>query len=326
MSDDIEHIQRVIEHARHRIGKIIIGQREAIDLALIAIFTGGHVLLEGTPGVAKTLMVRTLAQLLGCDFDRIQFTPDISPTDIIGQKVFNPKTNDFTVIKGPIFTAFLLGDEINRAPARTQAALLQAMQEHRVTIDRTTYALDPNFTVFATQNPIDYEGTFKLPEPQLDRFLFKIVVGFPNSDEEYELGKKTLTNEAPERVVESGAIEPLLTSKRLVKLREALDRIEMSSELIEYAVAIVRRTRDHSSINMGAGPRATQALLLTSRAKATLEGRDYVVPEDVAAMAYGVLEHRVILRPKFVEEGLTCREAVRHILESIEPPKTTARV
>lgn len=321
MNDDIEHLQKVLAHARHRVGKIVIGQEAVVDKLLIVIFTGGHALLEGVPGVAKTLMLRTLAQLLGCDFGRIQFTPDTTPSDIIGQKVYDPTKNDFTLIRGPIFTSFLMGDEINRAPAGTQAALLEAMQERRVTIDRTTYPLDDNFSVFATQNPMGYEGTYRLPEPQLDRFLFKIAVGYPTLEEEIELGMKSLGKDAPERLVNEGAIEPLLTAKRLVALRNALERIEMSDALVRYAVQIVARTRAHSAIQMGAGPRATQALVRTSRVQAALDGRDHVEPRDVDAMAEACLEHRIILRPSFVEEGLTCHEAIQHILHSIDAPE-----
>lgn len=321
MSDHVEGIQKVLKHARHQVGKVIVGQREVIDLALIAIFTGGHVLIEGTPGVAKTLLVRTMAQLLGCEFNRIQFTPDVSPADIIGSKVFNPQTNEFILVKGPIFTTFLLGDEINRAPARSQSALLQAMQERQVTIDRTTYPLSPNFTVFATLNPGNYQGTFPLPEPQRDRFLFKIKMGYPNAEEEIRLCGQTLTDMAPDKIVESGVIKPLLTSERLAALRNALNLITMSPELLRYAVAITQRSRNHNSIQLGAGPRATQGLVLSSRTKAAMEGRDHVTPEDIRAMAMACLEHRLILKPSFVEEGLTCSEVIRHILQSVDVPK-----
>lgn len=320
MSESVDGIQLVLKHARHQVGKVIIGQRDVIDLALIAIFTGGHVLIEGTPGVAKTLLVRTLAQLLGCEFNRVQFTPDVSPADIIGSKVFNPQTNEFVLVKGPIFTTFLLGDEINRAPARSQSALLQAMQEHQVTIDRTTYDLSPNFTVFATLNPGDYQGTFPLPEPQRDRFLFKITMGYPNMEEEFTLCQKTLTDNAPDRIVESGVIEPILSAERLVLMRKALDQIVMTPELVRYAVAITHRSRNHNSIRLGAGPRATQGLVLSSRAKAALEGRDHVIPEDVRSMALACMEHRLILHDSFIEEGLTCAEVIQHIIESVDVP------
>lgn len=320
MNEDIEHIQTVLQHARHQMSKVIIGQREAIDRALIAIFTGGHVLLEGTPGVAKTLMVRSMAQLLGCDFNRVQFTPDIDPDDIIGKKIFNPVNNEFVLVKGPVFTTFLLGDEINRAPAKTQSAMLQAMQEHQVTIDRTTYKLDENFTVFATQNPTDYEGTYALPEPQLDRFLFKITMEYPTEEEEFQIGQMTISPRTPEQMVESGVIKPLLSAERLSVLRKSLIGVTMPEELIRYAVSITARSRNHNAIKLGAGPRATQSLLLSSRAKATLEGRDHVVPEDIQAMAMACMEHRLILLPKYVEEGLSPEETIKHILQSVKVP------
>lgn len=320
MSEPVEKIQAVLQHSRHQVGKIVIGQKDVIDLALIAIFTGGHVLIEGTPGVAKTLLVRTLAQLLGCEFNRVQFTPDITPSDIVGSTVFNPETNKLVLVKGPIFTTFLLADEINRGTPKTQSAMLQAMQERQVTIDRTTHILSPNFTVFATQNPIDYEGTYPLPEPQRDRFMFKLSMGYPTEEEEFELGERTLTKAAPEKMLDRGAIKPLLTDKRLVKMRDALESITMSAKQVRYAVAITARSRNHNAIRLGAGPRATQALVLSSRAKAALEGRDAVTPDDVKAMALACLEHRLILQPSFIEEGLTCREAIQHILESVDVP------
>jgi MoxR-like ATPase len=246
------------------------------------------------------LLVRALAHLLGCTFHRIQFTPDLSPTDIIGTNAFNPATNDFALIKGPIFTTFLLADEINRAPAKTQSALLQAMQEHQVTIDRQTYPLSANFTVFATQNPIESEGTYPLPEAQKDRFLIKIIMDYPKENEELELAERTLTKQAPEALLESGVIQPILTAERLAALRESLDAIAVRPELVRYVLAITRLTRNHSSIKVGAGPRATQALLLSARVHAAIQGRDAVVAEDVRRMALPCLEHRLILKPNFV--------------------------
>jgi len=321
LNEAISQIQHVLAQARREVGKVIIGQSEVVDYALIAIFTGRHALVEGVPGLAKTLLVRTLAHLLGCTFHRIQFTPDLSPTDIIGTNAFNPKTSDFTLIRGPIFTTFLLADEINRAPAKTQSALLQAMQEHQVTIDRQTYPLSPNFTVFATQNPIESEGVFPLPEAQKDRFLIKIGIGYPSEDEEMKLAARTLTKEAPEALLESGVIRPILTAERLAELRDLLEAIEVRPELVRYVVAITRLTRNHSAIKVGAGPRATQALLLSSRVHAALQGRATVLPDDVKRMALPCLEHRLILKPDFVAEGLTSPEAVRHVLDSIPEPR-----
>ncbi|HNR35214.1 MAG TPA: MoxR family ATPase [Candidatus Hydrogenedentes bacterium] len=313
-------VHRILSETRREIAKVIIGQGEVVDRALIAIFAGRHALIEGVPGVAKTLLVRTLAQLLGCPFQRIQFTPDLSPADIVGTNAFNPRTSEFTLIHGPIFTTFLLADEINRAPAKTQSALLQAMQERQVTIDRQTYALSPNFTVFATQNPIESEGTYPLPEAQKDRFLIKIHMGYPNEDDERMLAERTLTKNAPEALLERGEVQPVLTSDRLAELRESLGAIEVCPEIVRYAVALVRLTRNHAAISVGAGPRATQALLLSSRVHAALHGRGHVVPSDIRAMAMACLEHRLILKPDFVAKGLTCAEAVNHVLQSVPAP------
>src|SRR5207249_6363796 len=218
----IERIKNVLTQARHETGKVIIGQHEVIERSLIAIFTGNHALIEGVPGVAKTLLVRTLAHVLGCDFARIQFTPDLMPADITGTNVFNFQKNEFTLIKGPIFTSFLLADEINRAPAKTQSALLQAMQERTVTIDRDTHALPSNFTVFATQNPIEYEGTYPLPEAQKDRFMLKISMGTPDRAEEYTLAQRTLGPESPEATLASGAVHAVISGEDLAALREQL--------------------------------------------------------------------------------------------------------
>src|SRR5579862_1049809 len=213
-------IQEVLNRARAEVRKVIIGQEDVIDKALIAIFTGSHALVEGVPGVAKTLLVRTLAQVLGCEFARIQFTPDLMPADITGTNVFNLQRNEFTLIKGPIFTSFLLADEINRAPAKTQSALLQAMQERAVTIDRETHLLPPNFTVFATQNPIEYEGTYPLPEAQKDRFMLKISMTWPEREQEVTLAQRTMTKEAPETLLAQGVVQPVLKTEELVTLRQ----------------------------------------------------------------------------------------------------------
>lgn len=321
MNETIEKIHHVLRHVRREIAKIIIGQSDVIDLSLIAIFSGRHALIEGVPGVAKTLLVRSFAHLLGCEFQRIQFTSDLTPTDVIGANIFNPSTNEFTVIKGPVFTTFLLADEINRAPAKTQSALLQAMQEHQVTIDRKTYSLSSNFTVFATQNPVDSEGTYPLPEAQKDRFLIKISMPCPNEEEEIMLATRTLTKEAPENLIDQDVIKPILTPDYLAAMRNALDLIEVRPEMVQYAVALTRCTRGHAAIETGAGPRATQALLLASRVHAALQGRDNVAVEDIRRMALPCLEHRMILKPEFVAKGLTGPEAVTHVLQSVRAPR-----
>jgi MoxR-like ATPase len=243
------------------------------------------------------------------------------PADITGTNVFNLQRNEFTLIKGPIFTTFLLADEINRAPAKTQAALLQAMQERMVTIDRETHQLSPNFTVFATQNPIEYEGTYPLPEAQKDRFMLKITMRCPERPEELSLAQRVLGPNAPETVLASGAVQAVITEAMLEELRTALDQMIVREELVAYAVDIVRATRQHESVLVGAGPRATQALLLASRALAAIAGRDFVTPDDLKGLAVPVLEHRLILRPEFEIEGLSVTEVVRKILEQIPVPR-----
>jgi MoxR-like ATPase len=316
-----EKLKEVLAQARHETGKVIIGQHDVIERALIAIFTGNHALIEGVPGVAKTLLVRTLAHVLGCDFARIQFTPDLMPADITGTNVFNLQRNEFSLIKGPIFTSFLLADEINRAPAKTQSALLQAMQERCVTIDRDTHALPPNFTVFATQNPIEYEGTYPLPEAQKDRFMLKITMGSPGRDEELLLAQRTMTKEAPEAMLASGEVKAVIQADDLAALREQLGLVVIRDELTAYLVDIVRATRQHESVLVGAGPRATQSLIMAARAYAAMSGRDFVTPDDIKGMAPPVLEHRLILRPEFEIEGLSVAEVIQQILQQIAVPR-----
>src|SRR5262249_50254478 len=245
----------------------------------------------------------------------------LMPADIIGTNVFNLQKNEFSLVKGPIFTTFLLADEINRAPAKTQSALLQAMQERVVTIDWDTHTLSPNFTVFATQNPIEYEGTYPLPEAQKDRFMLKITMDCPQGEEEVVLAQRMLGSDAPEAMLASGAVRPMLTEERLVNLRLGFERIVVREELLRYIVDIVRATRRHPSILVGAGPRGTQALLLSSRAQAALSERDFVTPDDVKTMAYPVLDHRLILRPEFELEGLSVREVIENILKEIAVPR-----
>jgi MoxR-like ATPase len=313
--------QETLARARAEIQKVIIGQEQVVDLALMAILTGQHALVEGVPGVAKTLLVRTLAAVLHCQFARIQFTPDLMPSDITGTNVFNLQRNEFTLIKGPVFTDFLLADEINRAPAKTQAALLQAMQERAVTIDRETHALSPNFTVFATQNPIEYEGTYPLPEAQKDRFMLKINMACPGREEELTLARRMLQGEAPENVLARGEVQPVLGPNELQRLRAAMEAITVRDELVAYLLDLVRATREHEALLAGAGPRATQSLLLASRASAALAGRDFVTPDDIKALALPVLEHRLVLRPEFEIEGLTVREVVERILQETPVPR-----
>src|ERR1041385_623207 len=320
MTERLEQLHQTLEAAREEGGKGILGQDDAGPSALIVILARQHALSEGGPGVAKTLLARTLAHVLGCEFARIQFTPDLMPADITGTNVFDFARNEFTLVRGPVFTSFLLADEINRAPAKTQSALLQAMQERTVTIDRETHPLPANFTVFATQNPIEYEGTYPLPEAQKDRFLLKMPMTAPERDQELALALRMLGENAPEACLERGAVRPVLPPGELERAREAVSDIAMRDEIAAYIVDVIRRTRTHESVMVGAGPRATQALVVSSRAHAALAGRDFVTPDDVKAMAIPVLEHRLILRPEFEIEGATPVETVQKILESVAVP------
>lgn len=316
----LEQMQQALAVVRAEIHQVVIGQELAVDHALIAILCGQHALLEGVPGVAKTLLARTLAVVLGGSFQRIQFTPDLMPADITGTSIFNLQKNEFTFAPGPIFADYVLADEINRAPAKTQSALLEAMQERQVTMDRQTYPLPAGFTVFATQNPIEFEGTYPLAEAQKDRFMLKIRMPLPGREAELELAHRMLSGDSPEKRLVSGSVRALLSGEWLVALREAMGQVRMREELIGYVLDVVRRTRQEESVLVGAGPRATQSLLAASRAHAALALRDFVTPDDVKAMAPPVLEHRLILRPEFEVEGLTVEEAVKKILESVPVP------
>lgn len=321
MNPELEHLSQTLTRARQEIAKVIIGQEDVIEKALITILTGSHALIEGVPGVAKTLLVRTLARVLSCESDRIQFTPDLMPADITGTNVYSMKTQDFHLIKGPIFTTFLLADEINRAPAKTQAALLQAMQERTVSIDRDHHELDPGFTVFATQNPVEHEGTYPLPEAQKDRFMLKIIMGYPEETDEQTLALKMLGTDTPEKALAGNVVEPVLNAGELDNLRAALNHVVVRDELVKYIVSLIRATRTSESVLVGAGPRATQALLLASRAMAALSNRDYATPDDVKTMALPVLEHRLLLRPEYEIEGLSIAEVIAQLLQTVTVPR-----
>jgi MoxR-like ATPase len=321
MHAELERLTATLNAARTEVGRVIIGQANAIEQSLIVILTGQHALIEGVPGVAKTLLVRTLGRVLGCDWARIQFTPDLMPADITGTNVFNLQRHEFNFVPGPVFTTFLLADEINRAPAKTQSALLQAMQERRVTVDRTSYPLSPLFTVFATQNPIEFEGTYPLPEAQKDRFMLKIVMTAPDRDGEMDLARRSLGPDAPEVVLDRGEIRAVATLDTLAAQREALAHVVIRDELVAYGLDIVRKTRAHESILVGAGPRATQAVLRSARALALLRGRDFVTPDDVREMTVPVLEHRLILRPEYELEGLTVAEVIGRVVEGVPVPR-----
>jgi MoxR-like ATPase len=321
VAQDLESLKEVLGRVRDEVARVIIGQRDVVDLALVAIFTRQHALVEGVPGIAKTLLVRTLSRAMGCDFARIQFTPDLMPADIIGTNVFDMRSSSFTLVKGPVFTSFLLADEINRAPSKTQSALLQAMQERCVTIDRDTHTLSPLFTVFATQNPIEYEGTYPLPEAQKDRFMLKIRMDCPNRVDELDLARRMLGADAPESTLANGGVRQVISQEELTGMHGLLAQVVVREELLAYMVDVVRRTRADNAILVGAGPRATQALILASRIYAAIHGRDFVTPDDVKMLAVPVLEHRLVLRPEYEIEGLGVDEVIQRILQEVPVPR-----
>jgi MoxR-like ATPase len=316
-----DQFQTSISTVTAEIAKVIIGQEDAVRYSLVTVLCNQHALIEGVPGLAKTLLARTLAAVLGAEFKRIQFTPDLMPADITGTHVFNLQRNEFSLVKGPLFTTFLLADEINRAPAKTQSALLEAMQERTITIDRDTFRLSPHFTVFATQNPIESEGTYPLPEAQKDRFLLKIPMTWPEHDDERSLAQRSLTEQAPESVLRRGEVAACLSEPDLECLRQALAQVRVSDELVDYAVQVVRRTRTDDNILVGAGPRATQGLLRAARAWAAIGGRDFVSPDDIRAVALPVMEHRLLLRPEAELEGARPAEVLDRILHEVAVPR-----
>jgi MoxR-like ATPase len=301
-------------------GRAIVGQQRAIQEMLVAVLAGGHVLLEGVPGVAKTLMVRALAVCLGREFTRVQMTPDLMPSDIIGTYVFDAASNEFHLRRGPIFTEFLLADEINRAPAKTQSALLEGMQEQQVSIEGVTHPLPAEFTVFATQNPVEFEGTYPLPEAQLDRFMLKVIVDYPAGEQENDLLRRYHRGfDATD--LEGAGLEPVLEEETLTRCREEIAGVRVEEELFSYISSITRATRTNPSVMLGCSPRASVMLLLTSRVLAALQGRDYLIPDDVKQMAPPTLRHRMVLRPEADIEGLDADDIVAGVLASTEVPR-----
>jgi len=301
-------------------GRVIVGQEATIELLFVALLAGGHVLIEGVPGTAKTLMAKTLALLLRADFTRVQFTPDLMPSDILGTSVFDLSSSRFYLKQGPIFTNFLLADEINRAPAKTQAALLEAMEERQVTLDGTRYPLPDPFITVATQNPIEYEGTYPLPEAQIDRFLFKLLVDYGTSDEEQEILNRYHRG-FDARALDALGLEPVLGPGDLASLRAEFQAVTVDPGVIGYITRIVRETRESRDIRLGASPRAAIALLLGSKVLAALDGRDFVLPDDVKRLALPVLRHRIVLKPEVELEGMTADMVVSNVLAAIEVPR-----
>jgi MoxR-like ATPase len=317
---DVQEIRAVADGVREEVRKAVVGQDEVMELMLASLLVGGHILLEGVPGTAKTLITRAFAAALRLQFGRIQFTPDLMPGDVLGTNLFNFQTNSFVLTKGPIFTQLLLADEINRTPPKTQAALLQAMNERAVTIDGKDYALGEEFMVVATQNPIEQQGTYPLPEAQLDRFLFKIVIDHPSREEEREIVRRHGHRSAMPRLEDFG-LATAADAAMLAKIRAAVTGLFLSQELIDYIVDVVRATREHSALEVGGSTRAANMLAASARALAALRGRDFVIPDDVKALALPVLRHRLTLSPSAEIEGLTADRVVREILDQTPAPR-----
>ena len=316
----METIQKEYQTVKQQLMKVIKGQEEVIELVLIAFFAGGHVLIEGLPGLGKTLLVNALSRVVSGNFKRIQFTPDLMPSDIIGTTIYNMESNTFQVKKGPVFTNLLLADEINRSPAKTQSALLQAMQEKEVTIDGNNFPLGEFFMCLATQNPIELEGTFPLPEAQVDRFLMKINITYPPRMEENNIlvsYRDGLLSDKPKSL----NLEPVIDEQRFVKIKDTIAGIFVDDKIINYITEITNATRDYPGIEVGASPRGSVALLQTSRVKAAVEGRDFVIPDDVKYLAFPVLRHRLILEPEAEIEGFSADDYLKKIIEKIKVPR-----
>lgn len=317
---EIIKVKEIFGKIKDEIRKAIVGQNDVIDLILAALLCRGHVLLEGVPGTAKTLTIRCLAYCIKANFQRIQMTPDLMPSDIIGTNVFDQKTSSFYVHKGPIFSDIILVDEINRAPAKTQSALLESMEERQVTIEGNKFKLSPIFMVLATQNPLEFEGTYPLPEAQLDRFLFKILINYPSQVEENKILEKFESGFRSDRLEEIGIVQ-VAEPQDIIQSQELLTKVTTKPTIINYITQIVRTTREHPSIYLGAGVRASIGVLLASKAVALLEGRDYVIPDDVKKVVVPTLRHRIFLKPELELEGVTTDSVLSNILNQIKVPR-----
>ncbi|HZP24662.1 MAG TPA: MoxR family ATPase [Terriglobales bacterium] len=315
----MQAVPQLLEHLRQESGKVIVGQDEFRDQCLATLLCRGHALLEGVPGVAKTLLVKTLSRILGLEFQRVQCTSDLMPADIIGTNVLNMATSTFNLHKGPVFTDLLLVDEINRMPPRTQAALLECMEEYQVTIDGVRHQLPAEFSVFATQNPVEFEGTYPLPEAQLDRFLLKIRVPYPAASDEVKI-LNNVQNGFEAREIDSIGLTPL-PAGLLAQAQKEVKTVKVEPALFGYIVQIARRTRDWPSLSLGASPRAAISLMVVARAIAAMDARDYIIPDDVKAAAPPVLRHRVVLKPEADLEGLTADLIIADVLRAVEVPK-----
>ncbi|HEY9542698.1 AAA family ATPase [Prevotella sp.] len=315
---DLNAFSEKAARLRQETAKVIVGQQEAVDLLLTAILADGHVLIEGVPGVAKTLLARLMSRLIDARFSRIQFTPDLMPSDVLGTTVFNMKTSEFDFHEGPVFSDLVLADEINRAPAKTQAALFEVMEERQVTMDGTTHPMGPLYTIIATQNPVEQEGTYRLPEAQLDRFLFKITMDYPSIEEEVDILKR---HQANQQLIKLEAVRPVMTIAELLLLREQLQTVFIEESLLRYIAAIVQQTRTSKAVYLGASPRASVAILNASKAYALLSGRDFVTPEDIKFVTPSILHHRLHLTAEAEMEGYTAMKVAKKLIDKVEVPK-----
>lgn len=318
LQPDIQLLNERITRIRHEIGKVAVGQETTIDLMLAAIFIGGHILLEGVPGIAKTLTAKLVARSLSVSFSRIQFTPDLMPTDVTGTTVFNVKTSEFTFSKGPVFANLVLIDEINRAPAKTQSSLFEVMEEKQITVDGVTYPMDFPFIVIATQNPIEQEGTYRLPEAQLDRFLFRVKLKYPTLDQEADILRR-FKNDFTLKVMDT--VQAVISKDELKQCQELIEKIHIKDEIILYIARLVDTTRNNGDLMLGASPRASLSIMRAAKAIAAMNGRDFVTPDDVKFVAYPVLNHRIILTAEREMEGVESEDIIKEIAEKIEVPR-----
>ena len=315
---DLTPVQQMANGVREELGKVIIGQEEMIDQLLVGLFAGGHVLLEGVPGIAKTLTAKLMAQTMDVGFSRIQFTPDLMPSDVIGTTIFDMKNSEFSFSSGPVFSNIILIDEINRSPAKTQAALFEVMEEHQVTVDGVTYPMDFPFFVVATQNPIEQEGTYKLPEAQLDRFLMKINLSYPSLEEEKAILFR-FRNDF--QINQRYSVKTRFNAQDIRAAQQLIEKVFISDSLLNYIANIIHNTRNNGDLFLGASPRASLSILKTSKAYAAIQGRDFVIPEDIKNVAFPVLNHRIILMPEREMEGFETKDIIQDILAKIEVPR-----
>jgi MoxR-like ATPase len=315
---DLSELRNAVDQLRHEIGKIVVGQHQMVDLILSAILADGHVLIEGVPGVAKTLTAKIVARTISSGFSRIQFTPDLMPSDVLGTSIFNIKNSEFEFKRGPIFSNIVLIDEINRAPAKTQSALFEVMEERQVSMDGKTYTMSSPFIILATQNPVEQEGTYRLPEAQLDRFIYKIEIGYPSLEEE----EKILTGFHQRKSVNDlSTIAQILTPEKIASYREKVNSVHIDQNLLKYISQLVNQTRNNSALYLGASPRASIAILKGSKTMAAMRGRDFVTPEDIKDITYPVLGHRIMLTAEKEMEGATAKDIIKEIITKVEVPR-----